>query len=762
MLHCMISLPNKYTFPYHVDLFDDYNNDTSLDLQNTLTNFVRESKQGLLVTEQTEKELKEKYHINLVGEPSPVWLGVPIVDSSNGEAIGVLALQDYNDEKAYNEEDLQTLEIIASNAGLLIERIKNQEKLKLAKIVAEENEKRYKSLFYDNKSVMIIVDPKTGYIVDANNSACDYYGYSYQQIRTLKIHQINILSEEEIKVEMQKSLNETKQHFHFKHKLANGEIKDVEVYSGKISVSGNDLHYSIVYDVSERKQAEDKVLKLTTSIEQSPISIVITDLNGKIEYVNPYFSELTGYHFNELIGNNPNILNSGVQNKIVYKQLWTTIKTGNKWEGEMCNKKKNGEIFWEHAIISPIKNNDGEVTHFVGIKEDITEKKRMFEELILAKEKAEESDRLKTAFLANMSHEIRTPMNGILGFTTLLLESDLDVNTKEEYIQIIHQSGQRMLNTVNDLVEISKIEAGIVEVSKSPLKISESINNIIEFFRPQAQQKELDLFSDIEPSLANISLFTDKGKLENIITNLIKNAVKYTFKGYIKVSCSIVDGIIKFCVKDTGIGVPKHRQEAIFNRFEQADIEDKNVFEGSGLGLAIAKSYVEMIGGKIWVESDEDEGSRFYFTVPFLPEVQETKADIKIENAFVQEKCINNINLLIVEDEEISVIYLKSILNDVVNNITQVSNGEQAIEHCKTNPGLDIILMDIKMNGIDGYETTRRIREFNKDVIIIAQTAYALVGDKEKAISSGCNDYISKPIKKNAILEILEKFIKTN
>lgn len=872
-------ITDKYTFPYSFDPFDDNNYNSPVYLHNSLTNLVREKRQGQLVTKKTIKELHEKHQLKIYDKISAVWLGVPLIDSANDEAIGVLALQDYNDETAYDIEDLNTLKIIASKLGLFIERVKNQEKLKLAKIAAEEGEKRYKSLFYDNNSVMLLIEPFTGHIVDANKSACDYYGYTYQQLTALKIQQINTNSKEEVIEEFQKSRNEVRQLFNFKHRLASGEIRDVEVYSGKVNIEGNDLTYSIIHDVNERKIAEEKVLKLSTSIEQSPISIVITDLRGNIEYVNPYYAELTGYDVKELLGSNTRIVNSGFQAKQFYKELWDTILGGNKWQGQMCNKKKNGDLFWELAIISPIKNKNGKITNFVGIKEDITKKikiekelkflansleqvgecvsitdkhdiilyinnsfcttfgytknellgkhisilhpkeitqpqvkdilsgkmkknwkgellnkrkdgtifpiflstsaieddkknqiafigitldmtemKKSHNELIAAKEKAEESDRLKSAFLANMSHEIRTPMNGILGFSNLLLEPELSDEKKDAYIKIIHQSGERMLNTVSDIVEISKIETGIVEVKNSDFIFSESINNIINFFQPQAQKKGLILSFKNEIQETKLSIFSDKNKFESILTNLIKNAIKYTNKGEIEVSICIKNEFIEFNIKDTGIGIPKHRKYAIFNRFEQADIEDTRVFEGSGLGLAISKSYVEMLGGNIWVESVEGEGSQFIFTIPFLPIKKENKFIYKIKNNKLKPQ--RRLKILIVEDDEVSTFFLKTILKDIAQNIIYAKTGKQAITECKTNNDFDIILMDIKMPGIDGFETTKRIREFNKEVIIIAQTAYAMPGDKEKAISSGCNDYITKPIKKTNILKKIEENIK--
>ncbi len=748
---------SKYTFPYCVDPFDEDDYDSPVFLDKSLTNIVREEKQGRLVDKKAMCELIKKNKIKAYGKISAVWLGVPLIDSSNNDAIGVLALQDYNNEKAYDKDDFETLEIIAANLGFFIERVISQEKLQIAKAKAEESEKRYKSLFYDNQSVMLLIDPITGKIVDANKSACHYYGYSYHQLTSLKIQEINTLSKKEVKEEMQKALNEVRANFNFKHQLANGEIKDVEVYSGSVNISGKDLLYSIVHDVTERKIAEEKVVVLKTSIEQSPISVIITNLKGIIEYVNPYYSEVTGYKRDELVGKNPNILKSGIHNKVFYKKLWDTILAGNKWQGEMRNKKKDGTLFWERAIISPIKNDAGKTTHFVGIKEDITERKKMIEELISSKRKAQESDRLKSAFLANMSHEIRTPMNGILGFSNLLLQPKLSDEKKDAYINIIHQSGERMLNTVNDIIEISKIESGIVDVKNSSFNLSLSISNIMNFFQPEAQKKGLTLSMESKIQEYNLFIKTDKNKFESIFTNLIKNAIKYTDQGKISVRNCVKGGLIEFCIEDTGIGIPADRIDAVFNRFEQADIEDTRAFQGSGLGLSIAKSYVEMLGGSIWVESIEGKGSHFYFTMPLSPLTEVPPTPIEIDNIENETSFNRKYKILIVEDDAPSLVYLEAILNGIAQEIVTAKTGEQAIEKCRSNSDFDIILMDIKLPGINGFESTKRIRDINKDVIIIAQTAYALSGDREKAIASGCNDYITKPVKKDILWEKIQK-----
>ena len=257
------------------------------------------------------------------------------------------------------------------------------------------------------------------------------------------------------------------------------------------------------------------------------------------------------------------------------------------------------------------------VAHETGI---YLEQQKMIEDLIRAKEKAEESDRLKSAFLANVSHEIRTPMNGILGFAELLKEPSLSGTEKEKYLKIIEKSGKRMLNIINDIVDISKIEAGLMELKESELNINEAIEHTCDFFKPEVKAKGLKLSFSTPLPAKSATIVTDSEMLYAVLTNLVKNAIKYTEKGVVELGYKIVQthgrASVQFYIKDTGIGIPEDRQEAIFKRFVQADIEDKMARQGAGLGLAISKAYIEMLGGKIWVESKEGGGSVFYFTLP--------------------------------------------------------------------------------------------------------------------------------------------------
>ncbi|MDD4145367.1 MAG: ATP-binding protein, partial [Prolixibacteraceae bacterium] len=428
---------------------------------------------------------------------------------------------------------------------------------------------------------------------------------------------------------------------------------------------------------------------------------------------------------------------------------------------EIGIKTKNNEIRNLKVIRKDVHWNG--TSHYQVIYQDITEQKKLTTELLKAKEKAEESDRLKSAFLANMSHEIRTPMNGIMGFAELLKESEnTDKNTRQQYINLIEKSGQRMLNIINDIIDISKIEAGQMKINIKSSNVNKQINYLYKFFKPEVEDKGMQLFfiNNLPDKEAVIN--TDSEKFYAILTNLIKNAIKYSQKGFIKFGYKKRGNYLEFFVKDTGIGIPEERQKAVFERFIQADIDNKMALHGAGLGLSISKAYVEMLGGKIWVESKEGVGSTFYFDLPYNTETQlKTKRNINIHPEKRQFN-FDKLKILITEDDEISFILLNYIIKDFGKEIINAKTGYEAVDECRNNPDIDLILMDIQIPEMDGLETTRRIREFNKDVVIIAQTAYGLTGDREKCLEAGCNDYIVKPVNKNNLLKLLQKYFENN
>ncbi len=401
--------------------------------------------------------------------------------------------------------------------------------------------------------------------------------------------------------------------------------------------------------------------------------------------------------------------------------------------------------------------SDMEMLEFIGQQISISIfRKKAEQDLIIAFKKAKESDRLKSAFLANMSHEIRTPMNGILGFADLLKEPNLTGEEQQTYIGVIEKSGARMLNIINDIINISKIEAGLMEVNMQKSNINEQIEYVYTFFKPEVEQKGIK-FSYINSLTSKEAILkTDSEKIYAILTNLVKNAIKYTEKGSIEFGYTKSGEYLTFYVKDTGLGIDSDRQKAIFERFIQADISDKQALQGAGLGLAISKAYIEMLGGELWVKSEKGKGSIFYFTIPYdvglkkVDEVINSRTDLEIK--------IKNLKILIVEDDEESYLLINKMLGKMYRELLHAKNGLEAIELCKNNTDIDLVFMDIRMPVMGGYEATRKIRQFNKELVIIAQTAFGLTGDREDAINSGCNEYISKPIIRNEFISLINRF----
>lgn len=378
-------------------------------------------------------------------------------------------------------------------------------------------------------------------------------------------------------------------------------------------------------------------------------------------------------------------------------------------------------------------------------------------ELLKAKEKAEESDRLKSAFLANMSHEIRTPMNGIIGFAELLKEPGLTGEEQQNYIRIIEKSGVRMLNIINDIVDISKIEAGLMTIEIKESNLNEQINYVYTFLKPEAEEKGIKLSYNTPLPVSEAILKTDREKVYAILTNLVKNSIKYTNDGTIEIGCAVKNGFLEIFVQDTGVGIPDDRQNAIFERFIQADVPDEFTQQGAGLGLSITKAYVEMLGGKIWVDSKVGVGSTFYFTLPLNAVIK--KETIVQQNVSLDiAKPVRKLKILLAEDDNISEMIIEKTLLMFSKKILKAKTGAEAVDVCQKNPDLDLVMMDIRMPDMGGYQATRKIRRFNKKVIIIAQTAHGLSGDREKAIEAGCNDYISKPINKSELFSMIQKY----
>lgn len=390
------------------------------------------------------------------------------------------------------------------------------------------------------------------------------------------------------------------------------------------------------------------------------------------------------------------------------------------------------------------------------LRDEMTERQEVESKLIVAKKEAEESNRLKTAFLNNMSHEIRTPLNSILGFIGLLQDTDLAVEDKQDYLEIINKSSQRLITTVNDIIDISKIETGQVEHTISSISVNLLLNNLFDLYKNEATSKGVKLVVLATLSNDRATILSDYYKLNVIISNLLNNAIKFTNEGIIEFGYHLKNEFLIFFIKDSGIGISKGKQRTVFNSFEQADLSSTRAFEGSGLGLSIAKAYIELLGGELWVKSEENVGSEFKFKIPYNTKKENKNDLIAIKENKV--KKFKDLTVLIAEDEELNRKYFEVIFKDAFKIIYYAHTGQEAIDICLNNPDIDLILMDMKMPEVSGYTATKEIRAFDKKIIIISQTAYGLAGDKENSIEAGCDNHISKPIKKDEIFEMIGSF----
>jgi PAS domain S-box-containing protein len=536
------------------------------------------------------------------------------------------------------------------------------------------------------------------------------------------------------------------------------KLNDEEIVSDNCEYHRNfDSDYLInilLKHIGEKKAVEIELRKLSQAVEQSSASIVITNLKGEIEYVNPKFTESTGYSPEEAIGKNPRILKSGKQTPEYYKELWTTIISGKVWRGEFHNKKKNGELYWESASISAIYTEEGKFTHFLAIKDDITIRKQYEEELKLAKEQAEAASKAKSEFLSNMSHEIRTPLNGVIGFTDLLRNTPL-THVQQQYVDNANVSGHTLLGIINDILDFSKIEAGMLHLEMIKTDMIELLENSVDIVKYSSGKKNLELLLDIDPLLPRFAV-TDPIRLKQILANLLGNAVKFTEKGEVelKVIYEPIEnnqGRILFEVRDTGIGISESQKVNLFKSFSQADSSVTRKYGGTGLGLTISNLIAQKMNSNIQYESKQGEGSVFFFDI-----VTDTAHGEKADTGSIDsiKRC------LIIDDNENNRHILEHMLAGWNIECESCDNGLTALKLIETRKPFDVIICDYNMPYIDGLETIRLIRDKlnlskdNQPVILLHSSS-----DDER-LHKQCDDLgvrfrLTKPVKSKDLFSYL-------
>lgn len=534
-----------------------------------------------------------------------------------------------------------------------------------------------------------------------------------------------------------------------------------------ISIILSLLIFVFIYLSRLKIQKDTKeILKLKRAINNSSEVFFMTDKEGVFTFINQAFTNIYGYTHEEVVGKEtPRILNSGLVPEEVFDKLWKTLfsKQSHHQQSEFINKKKNGELIDIECTADVILDEKGNITGFLGIQRDISKRKLADKNLKSALEKATESDRLKSVFLATMSHELRTPLNAIIGFSTFL-DKNCTTNEAVNFGKIINSSGNHLLSIVDELFDITLIESDVVSIKKQEIQLHSFLNDIYQIIKVEqnnTNKEKLTISLVSPPESDKIYLSTDQTKLKQILLNLLKNALKFTPEGFINFGYRFEDPnktSITFFVEDSGIGIPKDKQEIVFDIFRQADDSHTRLYGGIGIGLSIAKRLSALLGGDIWFESEEGNGSTFYFTIPFESQnILENKTKPKAQA--LDKKTFKNKTILVVEDVESNFEFLKHVLDQSGIKTIWAKNGREAIQYCYEEPDIALVLMDLRMPVLNGYEATREIKKFNPELPIIAQTAFALHGDKEKALEAGCDGYITKPIKKKELIDIIKSHL---
>lgn len=545
--------------------------------------------------------------------------------------------------------------------------------------------------------------------------------------------------------------------FAWKNKTKHGKEFYTEISLSPIQINDELCVLSILRDITERKDMQKKIEEeqrfAEAVINAIPGAFFVRTDTDKLIRWNDFLETKFGYSKDEL----QNMPASKWFKEDDLHLIKQTIQKCFEEGSASCEANplhKDGSTTPTFYSVSRLELDNAK--YMIGVGLDITEQKTAEKELIIAKEKAEEADKLKTAFLAGLSHEIRTPMNGILGFSELLKDGSMSKAEQKEYISIIERSGKRMLSIINDLIDISKIEAGHITLDKIPTSINKILDEVYDFFKPQADQMGLQFtrFKTLEETDSIINI--DKGKIIQVLTNLINNAFKFTDKGEISFGYDLKQGNLEFYVKDTGIGIASDMKELVFERFRQADINMTRKHEGSGLGLSISKAFIEQHAGKIWVDSIHGEGSTFYFSLPYEPASEINTESPKKHTLPIPE----GISILIAEDDDTSHLLLDKILAKGNFKIFHAYNGMEAVKILEQQNDIDLILMDLKMPEMNGITATKLIKEKFPNLPIVAQSAFNHDADIRKAVDAGCDGFISKPIDRDELFAAINKLMK--
>lgn len=623
----------------------------------------------------------------------------------------------------------------------------------------------YKALFEDTHVTMLLIDPVSGDIVNANTAASKFYGWSCAQLKTMRIFEINMLPATEIRAEMQQAKSLKKRQFDFRHRLANGEIREVEVYSGPLEFNGTEVLYSCVFDVSERKRAERAIQESENNFRflfnnGNDAIFVYPHFSGRFSEINNVACEWLGYSREEMLELFPgDILTQ--QSLHNWEQADAELVETGKSVFEVMFVCRSGSKIPAEVSSTLFTKEGGQ--HVISVARDVSTRERVGRALFQARE-AKADSRAKSRFMANISHELRTPVNGILGMLQLIEATPLD-KQQNDYIHQAMTSCRRLTDLLNNVLNISCIEAGTLTCEKEPFSLKESIHFVRDLFQLSAQQKQLEFSVAVDDSIPPI-LHGDKIRIEQILTNLVGNSVKFTENGGIEVEAHMLPGLepgktkVLITVADSGIGIPESMMTKVFKPFRQADSAFTRRYQGAGLGLSIVKQLLLLLGGNACLVSEYGKGTKFYISIPLELAIEQQTVSEIVPTAEYDFSTIGKV--LVVEDDDISRLVLVGILKNIGIEAESAGNGAEALEILKKSE-FDLILMDVQMPVMDGLEATQKIRNRNDyatiaDIPIIGVTAHTSEADRLQVLEAGLNSYVSKPVSVEKLKEVLRSY----
>ncbi len=522
----------------------------------------------------------------------------------------------------------------------------------------------------------------------------------------------------------------------------------------------HDMFAGVVFDVSDEHALQDRLSLQLAGLEAAANAIVITDREGRVVWVNPAFTTLTGYAREDVVGQTPRLLQSGQHPPGFYEDFWRTITSGAVWSGELQNRRKDGTIYPEEMTVTPVRGADGEIANFIAIKRDITERKRAEAALISARNAADAANQMKSQFLAMMSHELRTPLNGLIGFTELLRATPLSVE-QAEYVATMRASSETLLAVINDILDYSKVESGRLELEQAPFPVRDVVTDAVRLFGPRAREKGIALGVRVDDAVP-ATIRGDVTRLRQVVANLVGNAVKFTEAGRVDVVVQALHGAaprLRLAVADTGIGIPADRIERLFQPFSQVDASTTRRYGGTGLGLSICDQLVRLMGGTLTVTSTVGRGSTFLVDVP-MDVAEDGAARPGDDGQRLDPTCGERFPLaiLVVEDNLVNQKLARATLRKLGYAPEIVDSGPAAIDRVRRG-GIECVLMDVQMPGMDGFEATRAIRALpgGDALYVSAMTAHSMEGDSQRCLDEGMNDYLAKPFRPADLSSVLAR-----